>query len=146
MSFSPTLLKIMGIDLATEIIKTPIRSEYRLYQAVIIQAFEDCLYTLGGKNEAYNKKEAHEWFMKNSDDFQNICYLANLEPYMVRNRYLECLKKRIIVFTEVQCYWIEYKNEYKNYRAAETKEQRKSIKDKIDQIRYKLKLKDNKKK
>ena len=47
---------------------------------------------------------------------------------------------------EVQCYWIEYKNEYKNYRAAETKEQRKSIKDKIDQIRYKLKLKDNKKK
>ena len=131
----------MGIDLATEIIKTPIRSEHWLYQAVIIQAFEDCLYTLGGKNEAYNKKEAHEWFINNSDDFQNVCYLANLEPSMVRNRYIECLNKQVIVFTEVQCYWIEYKN----YRAAETKEQRKSIKEKIDQIRYKLKLKDKKK-
>ena len=135
----------MGTNIATEIVKTPIRSEHRLYQAVIIQAFEDCLYTLGGKNEAYNKKEAHEWFMINSDDFQNVCYLANLEPSMVRNRYIECLKKQVIVFTEVQCYWIEYKNEYKNYRAAETKEQRKSIKEKIDQIRYKLKLKDKKK-
>ena len=60
------LIKIMGTNIATEIIKTPPRSEHRLYQAIVIQAFEDCLYTLGGKNEAYNKKEAHEWFMSNS--------------------------------------------------------------------------------
>ena len=47
----------MGTSIATEIVKTPPRSEHRLYQAIVVQAFEDCLYTLGGKNEAYNKKE-----------------------------------------------------------------------------------------
>ena len=43
-----------------------------LYQAVVVQAFEDCLYTLGGKQEAYNKKDAHEWFMNNGKDFRHI--------------------------------------------------------------------------
>ena len=47
----------MGTNIATEILKTPTNSEHRLYQAVVIQAFEDCLYTLGGKNEAYNKAD-----------------------------------------------------------------------------------------
>jgi hypothetical protein len=51
----------------------------------------------------------------------------------------------VIVFTEIQCYWIEYKNEYKKYRAVGTKEERKTIKERIDQIRFKLKLKDKKK-
>ena len=61
----------MGTNIATEIIKTHPRSEHRLYQAMVVQAFEDCLYTLGGKNEAYNKKEAHEWFMNNGNDFKS---------------------------------------------------------------------------
>ena len=135
----------MGINIATEITKTSPRSEHRLYQAVIVQAFEDCLYTLGGKNEAYNKKEAHEWFMNDSADFKYICDLANLDPGRVRSRYKWCLENKVIVFTEIQCYWIEYKNEYKKYRAVGTKEERKTIKQRIDQIRFKLKLKDKKK-
>ena len=47
----------MGTNIATEILKTPSKSEHRLFQAIIVQAFEDCLYTLGGKNEAYNKRK-----------------------------------------------------------------------------------------
>ena len=70
----------MGTNIATEILKTPATSEHRLFQAVIVQAFEDCLYTLGGKQEAYNKKDAHEWFMNNGKDFRHICDLANLDP------------------------------------------------------------------
>ena len=135
----------MGTNIATEILKTPSSSEHRLYQAVVVQAFEDCLYTLGGKNEAYNKKAAHEWFMGNGSDFRRICYLANLDRDHVRSRYKWCLNNKVIVFTEIQCYWIEYKNEYKKYRAVDTKEERRSIKDRIDQIRFKLKLKDKKK-
>ena len=103
MSYSPSLLKIMGTDLATEIVKTHPRSEHRLYQAIVIQAFEDCLYTLGGKNEAYNKKEAHEWFMSKSNDFRYVCDLANLDPERVHSRYKWCLDNKVIVFTEVQC-------------------------------------------
>ena len=135
----------MGTNIATEIIKTPPRSEHRLYQAIVIQAFEDCLYTLGGKNEAYNKKEAHEWFMGNNKDFRYVCDLANLDPDHVRSRYKWCLEHKVIVFTEIQCYWIEYKNEYKKYRSVGTKEERKTIKQRIDQIRFKLKLKGKKK-
>ena len=52
----------------------------------------------------------------------------------------------MIVFTEIQCYWIEYKNEYQKYRGVDTKEERRTIKERIDQIRFKLKLKDKKKK
>ena len=93
----------------------------------------------------YNKKEAHEWFMNKGKDFTIICDLANLDPDRVHARYKWCLENKVIVFTEIQCYWIEYKNEYKNYRAANSKEDRRSIKERIDQIRYKLKLKDKKK-
>ena len=130
----------MGTDIATEIVKTPAQSEHRLYQAVVIQAFEDCLYTLGGKNEAYNKKEAHEWFLGNGHGFRQICDLANLDPDHVHERYKKLLDKKIVVFTEIQCYWIEYKNEYKLYRCVDTKEERRTIKDRIDLIRKKLKL------
>ena len=131
----------MGTNIATEILNTPTRSEHRLYQAIIVQAFEDCLYTLGGKQEAYYKKDAHEWFLNKSPDFEKICYMAGLEPDMVHRRYKRCLEEKIIVFTEVQRYWIEYKNEYKNYRAADSKEERRSVKKRIDMIRDRLGLK-----
>ena len=138
---SPHLLKIMGTNLATEFVREPKIPDQRLYQAVIIQAFEDCLYTLGGKQEAQYKKDAHEWFLNKSPDFEKICYMAGLEPDMVHRRYKRCLEEKIIVFTEVQRYWIEYKNEYKNYRAADSKEERRSVKKRIDMIRDRLGLK-----
>ena len=96
---SPHLLKIMGTNLATEFVREPKIPDQRLYQAVIIQAFEDCLYTLGGKQEAYYKKDAHEWFLNKSPDFEKICYMAGLEPDMVHRRYKRCLEEKIIVFT-----------------------------------------------
>ncbi len=138
---SPHLLKIMGTNLATEFVREPKIPDQRLYQAVIIQAFEDCLYTLGGKQEAYYKKDAHEWFLNKSSDFEEICYMAGLEPDMVHRRYKRCLEEKIIVFTEVQRYWIEYKNEYANYRACDSKEERRSVKKRIDMITAKLKQK-----
>ena len=131
----------MGTNLATEIIREPKIADQRLFQAIIIQAFEDCLYTLGGKNEAYHKKDAHEWFINRNKDFEEICYMAGLEPDMVQTRYKWCLKEKIIVFTEVQRYWIEYKNEYANYRACDSKEERRSVKKRIDMITAKVKQK-----
>ena len=68
--------------------------------------------------------------------------MANLDPDHVHSLLFI---NKVIVFTEIQCYWIEYKNEYSKYRAVGTKEERKSIKERIDQIRFKLKLKDKRK-
>ena len=131
----------MGTNIAAEFVRQPKVNGQRLYQAIIIQAFEDCLYTLGGKNEAYYKKDAHEWFLRKGKDFEDICYYAGLEPDMVHNRYKACLKEKIIVFTEVQTYCIEYKNEHANYRAADSKEERRSVKKRIDMIKKKLDFK-----
>ena len=98
------------------------------------------------KNEAYNKKDAHEWFMNKGKDFTVVCDLANLDPDRVHARYKWCLENKVIVFTEIQCYWIEYKNEYKNYRAVGILKRQRGIKEiLIDQIRFKLKLKDKRK-
>jgi hypothetical protein len=52
-SFSPHLLKIMGTEVAEQLLDPHRTAEQRLYQAIIVQAFEDCLYTNGGKNESY---------------------------------------------------------------------------------------------
>ena len=76
-----------------------------------------------------------------SKDFEDICYYAGLDPDMVHNRYRKCLDEKIIVFTEVQRFWIEYKNEYANYRAADSKEERRSVKKRIDMIKTKLNFK-----
>ena len=57
------LVKNHGTNIASEFVKEPKVADQRLYQSIIIQAFEDCLYTMGGKNEAYYKKDAHEWFI-----------------------------------------------------------------------------------
>ena len=84
--------------------------------------------------------------MSNNADFRQICDLANLDPDHVHKRYKWCLEQKVIVFTEIQRYWIEYKNEYQKYRGVDTKEERRTIKERIDQIRYKLKLKNKKKK
>ena len=131
----------MGTNLAAEFVREPNVDDQRLYQGIIIQDFEDCLYTLGCKQEAYYKKDAQEWFLNKSPDFEKICYMAGLEPDMVHRRYKRCLEEKIIVFTEVQRYWIEYKNEYKNYSAADSKEERRSVKKRIDMIRDRLGLK-----
>ena len=49
------LVKNHGHQLASEFVKEPKVADQRLYQSIIIQAFEDCLYTWV-VNEAYYKK------------------------------------------------------------------------------------------
>jgi len=131
----------MGIELASIILNSQKSTEERLYQAVVIQAFEDCLYNSGGKNEAYNKKEAHDWFVDNSEDFQQVCWLGGFDPDNVRERYLKLLKEKKIYFSDVQLYWLEYKQAYADYREADDKETRRDVKKRILKVRKKLCLK-----
>ena len=71
-----------------------------------------------------------------NDLFLDYQASKDLRQRKLENFYLELLE---------QLYWIEYKNEYKKYRGVDTKEERRTIKERIDQIRYKLSLKDKKK-
>jgi hypothetical protein len=145
--YSQNLLKHMGIRLATEFTKTAHgRGDERLWKAVVATAFEDCLNLSGSKIESYRKEDAHKWFMSKSEDFHNVCYMASLEPLLVYNRYLYLLKNKKVKFTEVQNYWIKYRNAYKVYRETRLKEQRKIIRSHIEKIKCKiLKFKPKKK-
>jgi hypothetical protein len=139
-SFSPHLLKIMGTEVAEQLLDPHRTAEQRLYQAIIVQAFEDCLYTNGGKNESYNKRAAHDWFLKKDPNFEQVCWLAGFDPDHINYQYRKCLKEKVIYFTSVQLYWIDYKEAYKDYREAGDKEQRASVRTRITAIRKKLKI------
>ena len=88
MSYSPNLLKILGTDIAAQVInkRSP---EERLFQAIILQAFEDALTTHGSKQESYLKKDAHDWLLENNKSFQGICWYAGFEPDIINGEKKE---------------------------------------------------------
>lgn len=136
--YSQDLLKLMGIRLASEFINEEIPREERLWKGVIVTALEDCLNTSDGKVEAYRKHEAHLWFLKNDQDFREVCWMANIEPALVRNRYLELHKKQKIFFTPIQKLWISYRENYKVYRECKSKTTRALVKKNIERIKIKI--------
>ena len=134
MSYSPSLLKILGTNMTAEILKVNKSSEQRLFQAIILQAFEDVLNVHGSKQESYFKEDAHDWFSKNSEEFQFVCWNAGFDPDIILDRYNSLLKNKKIIFTKLQMAWIEYRNLYKKYRAAKTPSERRNIMLKIVKV------------
>ena len=134
MNYTPNLLKILGINIASIIINCKKLPEQRLFQAIILQAFEDALNTQSTKQESYFKKDAHDWFLNNGDEFQNICWYAGFDPEVIHDRYKKLIKENRIVFNKLQKSWIKYRDLYKQYRAAKTSVERKNIMLKIVKV------------
>lgn len=128
----------MGIKLATDFVREPNSRQERLWKAVIIMAFEDCFNKGNSKVEAYRKLDAHNWFKSGSEDFDNVCYMADIEPLRVKNRYLELLRQDKVSFTKIQRLWLDYRDAYNRYRKATTKDQRQRIMDQISRIRDRI--------
>jgi hypothetical protein len=128
MTCSPGLLKNLGIKLAMELTKAKELSEHRLFQAILVQALEDALNPSNFKKEIYWKEDAHRWFMENSKDFQNVCWSADMDPEMIRGEYLKLIKNKKIIFSEYQQHWLNYRELYRLYREAGSKEERREIK------------------
>ena len=137
MSYSPNLLKILGTDIAAQVInkRSP---EERLFQAIILQAFEDALTTHGSKQESYLKKDAHDWLLENNKSFQGICWYAGFEPDIINEKYKKLLTEGKVIFTELQLSWVKYRGLYKDYRAAKTSGERKIIMKKINKVNLDL--------
>tara|TARA_Y100000401_G_C8252359_1_gene188854 strand:+ start:231 stop:632 length:402 start_codon:yes stop_codon:yes gene_type:complete len=131
------LLKNLGIKLAMMFTQEKRPAEIRLFQAILLQAFEDSLSMSGFKRETYWKEDSTKWFLGDSKDFQYICWNADMDPQVVRDEFLKLMKKGKIKFTELQRSWINYREFYKHYRNAKTKEERQEVKKKIysDKIR-----------
>ena len=138
MTCSPSLLKTLGIKLANELIKPKTDPEQRLFQAIIVQALEDALSGSVFKKETYWKHDAHKWFLGNTQDFQDVCWSADLDPEFIRGEYIKMIKERKIIFNRLQQSWINYRELYKLYRNAGSKEERKKIRDLIAQENNKM--------
>jgi hypothetical protein len=139
MSYSPNLLKNLGIKLAMEFVRENRPPEVRLFQAILLQAFEDSLSVSTFKRDTYAKEDSHKWFLSNSDDFQSVCWNADLDPEVIRDEYKKLIRKGAVKFTKIQKSWINYREYYKAYRNARTKEERADIKRKIFSDKIKIK-------
>ena len=131
MTCSPSLLKLLGIKLAMELTSHKPQAEQRLFQAIIVQALEDATNPSAFKKETYWKEDAYKWFDNNSKDFQEVCWSADMDPEMVRGEFMKLVKVGKIVFSKIQTHWLNYRELYRLYREAGTKEERREIKKRI---------------
>ena len=116
-----------------ELTKSKVISEQRLFQAIIVQALEDVMNPSSFKKETYWKEDAYKWFYENSEDFQDVCWGADMDPDMIRDEFKKLVKCKKIYFTKLQNHWLNYRELYKLYREAENKEERRKIKKRIDE-------------
>ncbi len=128
MSCSPALLKFLGIKLSLELLNPKEYPEQRLFQAILVQALEDAANPSGFKKDTYYKYDSHVWFVDNGESFKDICWGADMDPDFVRGEYLKLVDNTKIYFTKLQLSWIRYRELYRKYRAATTKESRRYIK------------------
>ena len=107
------------------------QAEQRLFQAIIVQALEDVTNPSSFKKETYWKEDAYKWFFNNSQDFQDVCWSADMDPEMVRGEFLKLVRNKKIIFSKLQVHWLNYRKLYKLYREAGSKEERRKIKKSI---------------
>ena len=127
MTCAPSLLKYLGTKLSLAITKPKAFAEQRLFQAILVQALEDATNPSNFKRETYHKHDSHWWFVDNSEDFQHVCWGAELDPDFVRGEYLKMVDNGKIIFTKMQVAWIRYRSLYKRYREAKSKDERREI-------------------
>jgi len=121
----------LGIKLAMELTGHKVQAEQRLFQAIIVQALEDVTNPSSFKKETYWKEDAYKWFFNNSQDFQDVCWSADMDPEMVRGEFLKLVRNKKIIFSKLQVHWLNYRKLYKLYREAGSKEERREIKKSI---------------
>jgi len=131
---SPNLLKNLGIKLSMELTRPKELAEQRLFQAILVQALEDVLNPSNFKKETYWKEDAYKWFYGNSEDFQDVCWAADMDPELIRGEFIKLIKNKKIKFSTKQQRWLNYRELYRLYREADSKEERREIRKKITKL------------
>jgi hypothetical protein len=136
MTYSVDLLKLMGIEFAQTILEDKeIASEQKLWRGVLCNAIEDTMQSLSDRKTSIYKMEAHEWIINNDNDFQHVCYWSGFDPDLVKEKYLQAVKRGDIKFTEKQVNWIKYYRYYESYKKEKDKDKRKEYKKLTDKWR-----------
>jgi len=131
---SPNLLKNLGIKLSMELTRPKELAEQRLFQAILVQALEDVLNPSNFKKETYWKEDAYKWFFNNSEDFQDVCWAADMDPELIRGEFIKLVNNKKIKFSNKQQRWLNYRELYRLYREADSKEERREIRKKITKL------------
>ena len=134
MTCSPNLLKNLGIKLSIELTRPKELAEQRLFQAILVQALEDVLNPSNFKKETYWKEDAYKWFFNNSEDFQDVCWAADMDPELIRGEFIKLVNNKKIKFSNKQQRWLNYRELYRLYREADSKEERREIRKKITKL------------
>ncbi len=136
MSFSPSLLKILGTSISYALLDTARPCEQRLFQAIIVQAFEDALNPSPTKTETYYKIDAHNWFTYPDTMFEKICWLAGFDPDIITDRYKRLQDTGQVTFSKTQKTWVQYRKLYKAYRSSDCSDERRSIMAEIRKLKF----------
>ena len=136
MSYSPHLLKSLGTNITSVLIQENRPCEQRLFQAILVQAFEDALNPNPSKTETYYKIDAHNWFMYPDSVFVKICWLAGFDPDIITDRYKRLQATGQVTFSKIQKNWIQYRDLYKRYRATNSSEERRAIMKQIKSLEF----------
>jgi hypothetical protein len=138
MNLTNKVLKLLGMSLASTMLDETVPKEQKLWRAVVTLALEDVLNASQGRTEAVLKAESHDWFVGNTQDFQNVCFNAGLDPDWVRDRYLLALDTGIIKFTKKQHLAIRYSKLYEQFRNEKDPKKRKKLQKTVERMRQKL--------
>ena len=143
MIYSPDLLRLMGTNIAQDIIsETHVCNEQKLWRHVILNAFEDVRMLSGDRKSSLNKCDAHFW-ISTSKDFEQICWWAGWEPDNVRYRYIKALKEGLIKFKRRHFLWHEYSKLFERLKLLVNKEERKELRRQVENKRRQIMDADN---
>ena len=138
MNLTNKVLKLLGMKLAADMLEEHVPQEQKLFRAILTLALEDVLSNSQGRHESVVKAEAHDWFINDSEDYKNVCYMAGLDSDWVRERYVKALENGQVKFTMKQHLQVKYTRLYEDLRAAKDTGHRKLIQKEIDKLRKKI--------
>lgn len=122
----------MGTKVATEILFPHNKpAEVKMWQAVIMTAFEDVISTLSDKKSAIAKWEAFKWF-HDRDQFDTVCYLADFDADYVHGRYQKAVKEEVIRFSQRQIAWARYAEVIHQYNIETDRKKRSQLKKQLE--------------
>ena len=143
MIYSVDLLKLMGINIAADIVaENHVCNEQKLWRHVILNAFEDTKVMSGERKSSLQKCDAHFWIAR-SLDFEQICWWAGWEPDNVRYRYYKALKSGDIKFKRRHFLWHQYDLLFQRLKIEEDLDKRRELRRNVENKRRQIMLADN---
>jgi hypothetical protein len=122
----------MGTKVATQVLFAENQpSEIKMWQAVVMTAFEDVTNNLSDKKSSIAKWDAFKWF-HDRDEFDTVCYLADFDADYVYERYLLAIDNEVIRFTQRQMAWARYSEVINQYNIETDKKKRSKLKKQLE--------------